>query len=313
MNVNLVTLQVKTSLEDYLSYEAFAAHVEQLMSSAMDNIDASYPTLVVFPEYLGMCLTFIPHYAMLAKQSGSFKAFLSNLPGQTRAARQHALFVEHALEAQTFYDGLFAELAKNYGVYIIAGSICLPDTDNSPHQDGRFIVNGTKVFNTSPFFNPQGRCIGRTSKIRLPEGEDQLFDSVRLEQLTPVQTSMGKVGTLLCFDGYHHAPIEQLDKLGASIVAQPIHFPSPHIRFDGSGAFVPAYEDFAKLLQGRENIRFGICSALVGEIFPDRRAEGLSHIVVNHQLPAESWKQSILMQVEDPFAEAAISAVVDLS
>lgn len=65
----------------------------------------------------------------------------------------------------------------------------------------------------------------------------------------------------LCFDGSHHRPLEQLDALDTTIVAQPIHFADPRIRDDGTGSFVPAHEDFGRLLQGRENVRFGVCGA----------------------------------------------------
>lgn len=121
----------------------------------------------------------------------------------------------------------------------------------------------------------------------------------------------GVIGVVLCFDGYHDGPIAHLDAQGATLVAQPIHFPNPGYRYDGTGSKVPAHEDFGHLLQGRENIRIGVSAALVGETFRDRRAEGVSHIVANRGNPDADWSDIVLAEAPDPVAPATVSAIVE--
>ncbi len=54
MKVNLVAVQAKTQLNDYASAEAFQAKMASLMAEAMREVDGELPTLVSFPELVGM-------------------------------------------------------------------------------------------------------------------------------------------------------------------------------------------------------------------------------------------------------------------
>ena len=186
--------------------------------------------------------------------------------------------------------------------------------DRSPHraqppEAATFVTDWTAINNISPVFNQFGRCIGRTAKHHIPAGEDLFIDGAADDEAHPVRTAIGSIGTTLCYDGYHHGRIEQMDAQGCRILCQPVYFAGPSIRFDGTGEFVPAYEDFIKLIQGRENIRFGVCSALVGEVFPDRRAEGLSFIARNTNLPDDRWQEAVICQAKNPFEEDILAAL----
>jgi hypothetical protein len=128
----------------------------------------------------------------------------------------------------------------------------------------------------------------------------------------PAATAAGRIGTLLCFDGYHHTLIERYDSLGTEILVQPSYFDGPEIRFDGSGKVTPRYWDFISLIQGRENIQFGVAPFLVGAVFEDKRAEGLSFIARNLGSVDASWKEAIVAQTDDAYGEAVIAASVEL-
>jgi hypothetical protein len=274
--------------------------------------DAADDTLVVFPEHLGFLLSVVPYHLEIAQRSGSFASFIAELAGSDSREARYELFVRHSTEVAGAYDALFSAVARELGAYIVAGSLTVPPMDESPHTDGRRVLDDRVLHNESPLFAPNGLCIGRTAKVRIPPGEDRFADPGDLAALGPARTRIGSIGTALCFDGYHHRTLEQLDARGTSIVAQPIHFAHPGIRYDGTGSIVPAHEDLGRLLQGRENIRFGVCAALVGEVFPDRRAEGISHIVANRGEPGVDPDDPVLATVTDPFAPAIVSALVDL-
>ena len=62
MKVNLVAVQAKTELSDYRSADAFYAKMASLMERAMREVDRDLPTLVSYPELVGMFLSFVPYY-----------------------------------------------------------------------------------------------------------------------------------------------------------------------------------------------------------------------------------------------------------
>jgi predicted amidohydrolase len=183
--------------------------------------------------------------------------------------------------------------------------------DESPHRGGRFVENGSRVFNQSYLFSPAGLCLQRTRKANIPPGEDFLIDSDPQAGPAPAQTAVGPIGTVLCFDGYHHSVIERADASGTDILVQPLYFPNPDIRFDGSGKIVPSPWDFIALIQGRENIRYGIAAAQVGAVFADQRAEGLSFIAQNTGVAGTPWQDAVVAMAVGPYEEAIVSATVD--
>ncbi len=313
MKVRLISVQLKMALDDYTSFQAFESRLQRVMGRVAAHLEPDTPSLVVFPEHLGFYLGSVPFHPQTAFEAGTFQSFVSAFAPGDRNEIQHHLFIEHAVEVWDFYSTLFSGLAQRYGVYIVAGSLSLPEMDRSPHrshllQKGIFVQDTSKLFNISPAFNPFGRCILRTAKRNIPSGEDLFVDAATADWVFPVRTAIGNIGTILCYDGYHHRPIERLDALGCQVLCQPVHFPGPEIRFDGSGELVPAYEDFIKLIQGRENIRFGVSSALVGEVFRDRRSEGLSFIARNANLPEDRWQEALICQAKDPFEEQILAA-----
>jgi predicted amidohydrolase len=324
LKLNVVAVQPRTELADFESADAFRTKVRSIMERGMAETDASLPSLVCFPEYLGESLAFVPHYWEELRDETKLARGLARILAanrgrlreehrdDSRAASQQLLFVEHAIETETTYMEIFSELARQHGAYVVAGSVPLPPMDESPHRGGRVILDDSVVHNVSHLFSPQGVCLRRTAKANIPPGEDRLIDAAPRSQLAPVRTAIGSIGTLLCWDGYHHGTIEQLDAAGAQLIAQPLYFGGPEVRFDGSGRITPKPFDFVSLIQGRENIRIGVGSFMTGAIFEDRRAEGLSFIARNTGRAGTPWQEAILAVVEDPYSEAVVARTLDL-
>jgi hypothetical protein len=158
VRVNLVAVQAKMSLADYSDSKAFQRKVADLMDGAMRQIDGALPTLVAFPECLGMYLSFVPRYwDSLKSETRMDRAvdlivsrFASHLEPRLRkdprSAAQRLLFLEGATDTEAVYFETFSTLARQHSAYVVAGSLCVPRLEESPHRGGRFVADDSKAY-----------------------------------------------------------------------------------------------------------------------------------------------------------------------
>jgi predicted amidohydrolase len=329
MKANLIAVQVKMSLADYEKDGAFHDKIASLMKKAAREVDFSLPTLVSFPELIGMYLTFVPYYWDSVKDEPSLenagtKIFMANVARvpeehsmKPRSAARYLLFIEHALDAERIYVDTFSSLAREYGVYVAAGSIALPPIEAEPSKGGRHIADATKVYNVSYLFSPRGVCLRRVPKVYMTVGfEQRVFDGAPKSELVPVETALGRVGTLVCWDGFHESLVEHYDGLGVEILLKPSY--NQHA-WDGPSTYDPAHQEgenwlrtgCPSIIQGRENIRYGVNAMLVGAVFEDMLAEGLSSVAVNTGRPDACWEDGILAIASRPDDEEIVGAIVE--
>jgi predicted amidohydrolase len=100
----------------------------------------------------------------------------------------------------------FGELAKKHGVHIVAGLI-----ERDRHQ----------LFNVAVLIAPDGKIAGKYRKVCLPDGE---FDNgISPGSDYPVfDTSLGKIGMMICYDGFFPEVARELSNRGAEIIAWPV-------------------------------------------------------------------------------------------
>src|SRR6185436_1909020 len=97
-------------------------------------------------------------------------------------------------------------LAKKYNIHIVVGLV---------ERDGN------RIYNVSVLIGPDGTIIGIYRKVCLPRGEVDAG-------LTPgkdypvFETRFGKVGMMVCYDGFFPEPARQLSNHGAEIIAFPV-------------------------------------------------------------------------------------------
>ena len=329
LKVNLVAVQAKTELKDYASVEAFHAKIASLMERAMREVDPELPTLVSFPELVGMYLSFVPYYWDDLKDETNLEAAGSKLVMKNmarlseedrrtpEAAARRLMFIEYAVETERAYMDTFSSLARDYGVYLAAGSIALPPLEENARKGGRYIIDETKVYNTSYLFSPRGLCLRRVPKVYLTTSEVGMFDSGPKSELVPVDTALGRVGTLVCFDGLHQTPVEHYDALGVDILLEPAYHQE---LWDGPCSYdAPGTEGENRLrtgnpsiIQGRENIQYGVNAFMVGAVFEDMLAEGLSSISRNTGRVGASWEEGVIAMAEKPDAEEIVAATVEV-
>ena len=100
----------------------------------------------------------------------------------------------------------FGDLAKQYHLHIV-----LSLYERSAHL----------IYNTAVLMGPDGQLIGKYRKVSLPPGE--AAKGIAPGKDFPVfDTAIGKVGMMVCYDGFFPEVARELTKNGAEIIAWPV-------------------------------------------------------------------------------------------
>lgn len=100
----------------------------------------------------------------------------------------------------------FAEQAGKAGVHLVAGLV---------EREGRLI------YNTAILCGPSGTLIGKYRKVALPRSETEAGITPGTDY--PVfDTALGRIGIMVCYDGFFPEPARQLALKGAEIIAFPV-------------------------------------------------------------------------------------------
>jgi predicted amidohydrolase len=100
----------------------------------------------------------------------------------------------------------FGELARRHGLYIVAGL---------------FERDGHLVYNSAVLLGPDGGIVGKYRKTSLPRSEVEA--GVCPGHDYPVfDTRFGKVGIMICYDGFFPEVARELANRGAEVIAWPV-------------------------------------------------------------------------------------------
>ena len=100
----------------------------------------------------------------------------------------------------------FGTLARQYNLYIVAGLV-----EREEHL----------VYNTAVLIGPDGKLVGKYRKATPTDGE--IEKGVQPGQDYPVfETRFGKLGMMICFDGFFPEVARQLSIRGAEVIAWPV-------------------------------------------------------------------------------------------
>lgn len=107
----------------------------------------------------------------------------------------------------------FGKLAKKHNVYLVAGLV---------ERDAPL------VYNTGVLIGPDGNLIGKYRKVALPRTEIEA--GVAPGDEYPVfDTPLGKIGIMICYDGFFPEVARQLSLRGAEIIAFPVAGCNPRL------------------------------------------------------------------------------------
>jgi predicted amidohydrolase len=100
----------------------------------------------------------------------------------------------------------FGRLAKQYNLYIVAGLL---------EREGNL------VYNTAALIGPDGGLLGKYRKVTLPRGE--IEGGLMPGHDYPVfDTRFGKLGMMICYDGFFPEVARELSNRGAEVIAWPV-------------------------------------------------------------------------------------------
>jgi predicted amidohydrolase len=141
--------------------------------------------LLVFPEYAAMELAALEGRAVAGDLAASLRAVSERMP--------------------EIWD-LHARLAADHGVHILAGS--------GP------VFEGPAPVNRAMFFTPDGRRQPHDKQI-MTRWERDLLGAVPGAPLTLMQTALGKIGVLVCYDAEFPLLARALVEAGAQVLLVP--------------------------------------------------------------------------------------------
>jgi predicted amidohydrolase len=100
----------------------------------------------------------------------------------------------------------FGQLAQRHNLYIVAGLV-----ERAGHL----------IYNVAVLIGPDGRVVGKYRKVALPRSEVEAGIAPGNEY--PVfETRFGKVGMMVCYDGFFPEVARQLANRGAEVIAWPV-------------------------------------------------------------------------------------------
>ncbi len=141
------------------------------------------------------------------------------------------------------FETTFSELARSFGVYIMAGSVIIEDKG--------------KLVNRAYLFGPDGEIVGTQDKTHLVEMEMDLGLSAG-ERLQVFATKLGKIAFPVCMDATYFETFKILKQQGAQIVIIPIANMEEYNYYLALRGIWPRVQ---------ESGVFGLKSSLVGELY----------------------------------------------
>ncbi|WP_117237198.1 nitrilase-related carbon-nitrogen hydrolase [Thermus sediminis] len=193
-----LAVQAEARPEAYCTEGAFRERVFALLKP-LEGTPA--PRLAAFPELFGLPL--------LLHLGGEFRPM--------ELLRDPLLPWRRARRAYGVFHRVMAEAARAFGTYLLSGTLLSPPYEEELSR-GRFAR--TFLFqNLALFYNPEGRLLAQVPKMERTPPERWL----RPGRFGPhlVETRAGRVGLLICLDGFFEKHLSRLDALGAEVLLQP--------------------------------------------------------------------------------------------
>jgi len=239
-----------------------ATNYRTYMTEMMEQAMIYGPDLVLFPEDIGTLLLTL-QYPEITQYETVLEAMvaLGMYPNEA--------FYGAANVAGTAYLNTFSTLAVQYNVYIIAGSIMLPDGEITG-TPGNYTYNKTgtvdKVYNIAYFFDPDGHIIGTQKKVHLISLELNLMHLAPSTEETlqvygvDIRGIHVGVGIAVCADGFYESVGQILAQKGADIIFQPTFNPYPLNDYEHN------FVRDSVWTRSQNQLVYGVLSCLVGQL-----------------------------------------------
>lgn len=145
-------------------------------------------------------------FASLIANAASQKADLVVLPETLTYYGTGLKYVDVAEPVPGPSTDYFGTLAKKHDLYVVAGLL-----ERDEHL----------VYNVAVLIGPDGNIAGKYRKVTLPRGEVE--GGIMPGNEYPVfETRFGKVGMMICYDGFFPEVARELSNNGAEVIAWPV-------------------------------------------------------------------------------------------
>ena len=233
---NLLCIQPYMLTSDYASDDTLYQKLGAYLWEADRRGWVNRKTIVIFPEYVGAWLVVAGEKRGVYESptvDGAMKLMAASNPisfirayasAEGRDRLKDALFRMKANEISGGYYSVFAPLAADYGVTIVAGSIILP----SPRVEFPGFVGHRRgpLYNVCAVFTPAPGACDDLAVKSYPTKEEQAFIAPgKVEDLPVFDTPAGRLGVLVCADAWFPEAYEVLKRKKASIVVVPSYGP----------------------------------------------------------------------------------------
>lgn len=145
-------------------------------------------------------------FAPLIADAAQRKADLVVLPETLTYYHSGRTFAQCAESIPGPSTEYFGKLASKHDLYLVAGLL---------ERDANLI------YNVAVLIGPDGKVVGKYRKVCLPRGE--IEGGISPGKTYPVfQTRFGKVGMMVCYDGFFPEVARHLSNNGAEVIAWPV-------------------------------------------------------------------------------------------
>ncbi|MCH1916031.1 carbon-nitrogen hydrolase [Leptospira noguchii] len=286
---NLLGIQPWMDPIDYSNEINFSKKIQSYLEEANKKGYINSKTIVVFPEYLGTWLVIAGEKTSVIEsdklEDSMQTLILSNpvsfihnfLKAQGKDKIRDALFRMKAEKMLSIYSNTFSDMAKKWGITIVAGSILLPE----PHiLEGKIQIRNGALKNGSYVFLPDGRVAENSpEKIYPIEDEKSFVEASTLKNLKIIQSPAGRVGVLVCADSWYPEVYKIFKKQNVNFIVVP-----SYVAPDGAmsevwkgynGSKNPTdirLEDVHRISEGEAWLKY----ALAGRIFKSGATHGMN-------------------------------------
>ena len=274
---NIVGVQAFMEPIDYASEENFSKKIRFYLAEAKKKgwlIPTK--TIVVFPEYFGTWLVAINEkesiyhvpkieeglQMMVMRNIGKFFKTYINSPDSVKDKVKYSVFAMKAPAIAKIYQETFAALAKEYQVTIVGGSILLPE----PNVEYGVLKTGNgQLYNTSVVFEFDGQINSKLIKKAFPTADELGFICpVKPETIPVFQTSIGRMGVLICADAWFSDAYKALKTKDVDFVITPSYsngigyWEKPWSGYSGAETPNEAKADVGKISLGEAWVKYAM-------------------------------------------------------
>lgn len=281
---NLLGIQPWMEPGDYQNSGTFRDKLKVYLQTAKDSgLIVAQKTVVILPEYLGTWLVAINEpnrvytaktvedalTAMVLASPIRFAKAYHDAPDSVGNKTKYAVFAMKGQAMADEYVLTFDQLAAQFEVTIVAGSILLPN----PRIEGQHIVTGRgPLYNVSAVFHPDGRLDSQLVRKVFPIADELPFVCPSKPAEVPVfDTPVGRLGVLICADSWHSPVYQTLRQKGATLLAVPSFSAGDGVwqtqwwGYSGTPTPADARADVGKLTEGQA----WLAHAMMGHATPE--------------------------------------------